>query len=210
MAVVYLCDLNLQLSSVLRRRIVVDATSVFSWAWSRYVDSQWQSAINTHRNRIILLVSPLSARTFGTWTLLSAVIRFVGAYHLSSQPVYYITLSSFVLAGFHFVSEWLVYKTAKLGAGLYGPLIVATVTTVWMTLQKDYYVVFWSLEDSDNTIATFWFLFMHEYWTRDHSRSNKNLKKTVVVVIKITIYKIIHYNEKTVIVRVRLYFVASG
>lgn len=81
----------------------------------------------------------LSARTFGTWTFVSAVIRFYGAYYLTNPQVYQITLASYLIAFVHFVSEWLIFKTAKFGKGLLGPLIVATSTIVWMTLQKDYY-----------------------------------------------------------------------
>ncbi|ODQ59246.1 hypothetical protein WICANDRAFT_63740 [Wickerhamomyces anomalus NRRL Y-366-8] len=82
----------------------------------------------------------LSARTFGTWTFVSAVIRFYGAYYLTNPQVYQITLASYLIAFFHFNSEWLIFKTAKFGKGLLGPLIVATSTIVWMTLQKDYYM----------------------------------------------------------------------
>ncbi|CCH40668.1 Ergosterol biosynthetic protein 28 [Wickerhamomyces ciferrii] len=81
----------------------------------------------------------LSARTFGTWTFVSAVIRFYGAYYLTNPQIYQITLASYLIAFVHFVSEWLIFKTAKFGKGLLGPLIVATSTIVWMTLQKDYY-----------------------------------------------------------------------
>lgn len=82
----------------------------------------------------------LSARTFGTWTFVSAVIRFYGAYYLTNPQVYQITLASYLIAFFHFNSEWLIFGTAKFGKGLLGPLIVATSTIVWMALQKDYYM----------------------------------------------------------------------
>ncbi|CDO52700.1 similar to Saccharomyces cerevisiae YER044C ERG28 Endoplasmic reticulum membrane protein, may facilitate protein-protein interactions between the Erg26p dehydrogenase and the Erg27p 3-ketoreductase [Geotrichum candidum] len=78
-------------------------------------------------------VTNLSARTFGTWTVLASIIRFYGA-------VYNLTFSSFLLAGAHFASEWLVYKTVKFGKGLAGPLITASLTITWMTLQRDFYV----------------------------------------------------------------------
>jgi hypothetical protein len=44
------------------------------------------------------------------------------------------------LAGAHFTSEWLVYKTVKFGKGLAGPLITASLTITWMILQKDFYL----------------------------------------------------------------------
>lgn len=85
-------------------------------------------------------VTNLSARTFGTWTVLASIIRFYGAYYISDPVVYNLTFSSFLLAGAHFASEWLVYKTVKFGKGLAGPLITASLTITWMTLQRDFYV----------------------------------------------------------------------
>jgi hypothetical protein len=84
-------------------------------------------------------VTALSARTFGTWTLVSAIIRFYGAYYLNVPQVYQITFASYCIALFHFGLEWIIYKTAKLGKGLAGPLIVSTVTITWMWNQWDYY-----------------------------------------------------------------------
>ncbi|CAN6665383.1 ergosterol biosynthetic protein 28 [Trichomonascus vanleenenianus] len=85
-------------------------------------------------------VTGLSARTFGTWTVVAAIVRFYAAYNINIQPIYDMALSTYVLAGFHFVSEWLVFGTAKLGKGLYGPLFVASVTTAWMLTQRDFYL----------------------------------------------------------------------
>lgn len=86
-------------------------------------------------------ITALSARTFGTWTFLSAIIRFYGAYYLSNPQIYSIVYWSYVIAFTHFALEFLVYKTAKVGKGLAGPAIVSTLTLVWMWLQWDYYVV---------------------------------------------------------------------
>lgn len=77
-------------------------------------------------------VTPLSNRTFGTWTAAVAIVRMYAAYHLDDPVVWRISLSTYLLAGFHFLSEWLVFGTAKFGAGLLGPLVVASVTPVWM------------------------------------------------------------------------------
>ncbi|KAL4247209.1 ERG28 family protein [Abortiporus biennis] len=59
-------------------------------------------------------VTPLQARMFGVWTLLSAVVRFYAAYHINEKSVYDITLWS--------------------------PLIVSSVSTIWMYSQYDFYV----------------------------------------------------------------------
>lgn len=86
-------------------------------------------------------VTDLSARTFGTWTFITSIIRYYGAYHIvGNKSVYEMVMWTFVVAGAHFISEWLVYRTVKFGKGLAGPLIVSTVSFTWMYLQKDYYV----------------------------------------------------------------------
>lgn len=85
-------------------------------------------------------VSPLSARTFGTWTLITSIVRFYGAYHLNVKEVYQLTQFTFVIAAWHFLSEWLYFGTCKLGKGLSGPLIVSSSSLIWMYLQKDFYL----------------------------------------------------------------------
>lgn len=85
-------------------------------------------------------VTNLSARTFGTWTLITSIVRLYGAYHLGNPQVYLLVQWTYVVAFWHFFSEWLVYGTCKFGKGIAGPAIVATTSLVWMYLQKPYYV----------------------------------------------------------------------
>ncbi|MCJ1358990.1 MAG: ergosterol biosynthesis protein, partial [Icmadophila ericetorum] len=85
-------------------------------------------------------VNPLSARTFGTWTFLSSVIRFYAAYNISNPLMYQLAMWSYGIAFGHFFSEWLVYRTARWGAGLAGPVIVSTASLVWMLAQWGFYV----------------------------------------------------------------------
>ncbi|KAK7207118.1 putative ergosterol 28 [Myxozyma melibiosi] len=85
-------------------------------------------------------VTGLSARTFGTWTFLTSVVRLVGAYHLTDPVIFKLTYATFVVAFLHFFSEWQLFKTAKLGKGLAGPLIVSTTSMIWMAKQMNYYV----------------------------------------------------------------------
>lgn len=85
-------------------------------------------------------VTPLSARTFGTWTAITAIIRLYAAYHIKETAVYELALWSFGIAWLHFVSEWMVFQTTRLGPGLIGPLIVSTGSLVWMSMQRDYYL----------------------------------------------------------------------
>ena len=85
-------------------------------------------------------MNPLSARTFGTWTFLSAVVRFYGAYRLSDGDMYKLVLWTFVVAGVHFGSEWLAFGTVRLSTGLLPSLILASGSLEWMVWQWGYYV----------------------------------------------------------------------
>ncbi|KAL1969856.1 hypothetical protein VTN77DRAFT_7365 [Rasamsonia byssochlamydoides] len=83
----------------------------------------------------------LSARTFGTWTFLSAVVRMYAAYHITSPVAYDLALWTYGIALGHFVSEWLVYGSAQLKGRFVFPLLVASGTVVWMLTQRAAYVV---------------------------------------------------------------------
>ncbi|KAF8984751.1 ergosterol biosynthesis protein [Entomortierella lignicola] len=85
-------------------------------------------------------VTGLSGRTFGVWTLLSSVIRLYGAYHLQFAPMYNITLATFGIAWVHFMSEFFVFKTAKVTGPFLAPCVVATSSLIWMYSQYGYYV----------------------------------------------------------------------
>lgn len=85
-------------------------------------------------------VTELSARTFGTWTAITSIIRLYAAYHINDKPVYEMALWTFGVAWAHFISEWLFFGTAKFGKGLIGPLVVSTGTGYWMLSQYGAYV----------------------------------------------------------------------
>lgn len=85
-------------------------------------------------------VTGLSNRTFGTWTLAVAVMRFYAASHLNEPTVFAIVTSTYAIAAFHFLGEWLVFGTAKLGKGLMGPLVVSSVTLTWLYFAKDQFI----------------------------------------------------------------------
>jgi Erg28 like protein len=82
----------------------------------------------------------LSSRTFGTWTLQSAIVRLIAAYHISNPQVYQLAFCSYAIAFAHFMSEWLMFRSTRWGRGLVGPVLVSTASLVWMYLQWDYYV----------------------------------------------------------------------
>lgn len=85
-------------------------------------------------------VNGLSSRTFGTWTLLSSVIRLYAAYYTSDPLIYQLAMWTYGIALFHFISELVVFKSTSLAPGSIAPLIVASSTFTWMFLQKDFYV----------------------------------------------------------------------
>ncbi|CAG8958651.1 hypothetical protein HYFRA_00011492 [Hymenoscyphus fraxineus] len=82
----------------------------------------------------------LSARLFGTWTLLAAVVRTYAAYNVTDKGIYSVALFTYALALTHFTSEWLVYKTMSFKKGLATPFAVATLTTAWMFAQAEFYL----------------------------------------------------------------------
>lgn len=86
-------------------------------------------------------VTHLSARTFGTWTFVASIVRLYAAYNIGNRAVYELAQVTFFIAGLHFGSEWLVFRTCKFGKGLLGPLVVSTTSLIWMYRFKLYYLL---------------------------------------------------------------------
>ena len=84
-------------------------------------------------------VSQLSSRTFGTWSFVNALIRFYAAYNITHPALYQLTMWTYAVALAHFLSEWLYFRSARVGRGLVTPLIVASSSFVWMVAQRDFY-----------------------------------------------------------------------
>ncbi|KAK8105605.1 uncharacterized protein PG998_003919 [Apiospora kogelbergensis] len=85
-------------------------------------------------------VTPLAARLFGTYTLISAIVRLYASYHLNLEPVYMMAMSTYLVALGHFFTEYFFYKTYYMGGPQLMPFFFATTGTVWMVMQKSYYV----------------------------------------------------------------------
>ncbi|KAF2489425.1 Erg28 protein [Lophium mytilinum] len=85
-------------------------------------------------------VTPLSSRTFGTWTFLSSVIRLYAAYYTSDPRVYELAFATYAIAWGHFMLEWWVYGSARWGPGLGSPVVVSSTSLVWMWVQWGFYV----------------------------------------------------------------------
>ncbi|BAE59931.1 unnamed protein product [Aspergillus oryzae RIB40] len=86
------------------------------------------------------LTNPLSSRTFGTWTFLSAVIRMYAAYNITTPVAYDLAIWTFGIALVHFVGEWLGFGSAQLKGRFVSPLIVASSTLAWMLTQRESYL----------------------------------------------------------------------
>ncbi|KAF2731674.1 ergosterol biosynthesis protein-like protein [Polyplosphaeria fusca] len=95
---------------------------------------------SSDKNKIASQVTPLSARTFGTWTLLASVVRMLVAYHIDEKAWYELGMWTYGIAWAHFMSEWLVFGTAKWGMPIAGPVVVANGSLLWMVMQKAWYV----------------------------------------------------------------------
>ncbi|KAH9994583.1 transmembrane domain-containing protein [Xylariaceae sp. FL0662B] len=98
------------------------------------------AAAVSKEGRALDQVTPLAARLFGTYTLISAIVRIYASYHLALAPVYHMALWTYVVALVHFGSEFAVYKTARLGPPVLFPFFFASVGIVWMVSQYKFYV----------------------------------------------------------------------
>ncbi|CBX90858.1 hypothetical protein IAQ61_002331 [Plenodomus lingam] len=85
-------------------------------------------------------VTALSSRTFGTWTLLTSLVRLYAAYHINEPAMYQLAMWTYGVAWLHFMSEWLVFGTTRWGRPLAGPVLVANGSLIWMLLQWGWYV----------------------------------------------------------------------
>ncbi|KAK5624824.1 hypothetical protein RRF57_000540 [Xylaria bambusicola] len=98
------------------------------------------STTNTKDGRTTDQVTPLAARLFGTYTFLAAVVRIYASYNLHIAPVYKMAIWTYIVALFHFASEWAVYRSAYLGPPILFPFFFATVGITWMVSQYGFYV----------------------------------------------------------------------
>ncbi|KAI0404525.1 transmembrane domain-containing protein [Xylaria palmicola] len=98
------------------------------------------SAVNSKDGRTTDQVTPLAARLFGTYTMISAIVRIYASYHLHLAPVYNMAIWTYVVALLHFGSEWAYYRSANTSPPIMGPFFFATVGITWMTSQYSFYV----------------------------------------------------------------------
>ncbi|KIY72362.1 Erg28-like protein [Cylindrobasidium torrendii FP15055 ss-10] len=84
-------------------------------------------------------VTSIQARTFAVWTLASAAIRMYAAYNITEKHVYDLALISYLIAFGHFASEILIFKSTGFNRGSISPVIVSTVSLIWMFQQYEFY-----------------------------------------------------------------------
>jgi len=85
-------------------------------------------------------VTPLSARTFGTWTFLVGIVRIYAAYHIDEKPWYQLAIWTYLVGFAHFMSEAFVFKTARPQGPWLAPTAVAVTSLVWLIAQYESYV----------------------------------------------------------------------
>ena len=85
-------------------------------------------------------MTDFAARMSGTSTLLSFAVRACAAYKVDNPELYFLAHWTFGVALLHFAGELLVFRTMRLGTGVVPVMTVATVGTVWMGVQRDFYL----------------------------------------------------------------------
>lgn len=85
-------------------------------------------------------VTPLSARTFGTWNIVVGIVRLFAAYHLHEKSWYQMSILTNVVGFVHFSLEAFVYKTAQPRGPWFAPVSVALIGLVWHAVQYNHYI----------------------------------------------------------------------
>ncbi|KAL2760263.1 hypothetical protein ACRALDRAFT_1078949 [Sodiomyces alcalophilus JCM 7366] len=85
-------------------------------------------------------VTPLMGRLFGTWTLITSIVRMYAAYHLRHGHMFDLAWWTYVIAFSHFSSEMFIFKSMTFGKPQIGPFVFASLALFWMPLTRSYYV----------------------------------------------------------------------
>lgn len=85
-------------------------------------------------------VTPLSARTFGTWNAAVAIARLYASYNLHEKSWYQMSIWTNIIGLVHFGLEAFVYRTCRPRGPWFAPTTLAVIGLVWHVLQYDYYV----------------------------------------------------------------------
>lgn len=84
--------------------------------------------------------TPLSSRTFGTWTFAVGLVRIFAAYHMNEASWYQMQMLTNMVGLAHFSMEAFVYKTSRPWGPWLAPVCVSVFGLVWSFAQYDFYV----------------------------------------------------------------------
>ncbi|KIW66482.1 hypothetical protein PV04_05815 [Phialophora macrospora] len=84
--------------------------------------------------------TPLSTRTFGTWTVAVGIVRVFAAYHINEPAWYQMQALTNVIGLVHFGLEAFVYKTTRPSGPWLAPVTVALIGFGWSIAQYGFYV----------------------------------------------------------------------
>ncbi|KAH7324642.1 hypothetical protein B0I35DRAFT_475872 [Stachybotrys elegans] len=85
-------------------------------------------------------LTPLAGRLFGTWTLITCVVRCYAAYNLHIGPVYDLAIWTYIVALGHYASELFIFKSMTFGVPQMFPFVLASCALIWMPSVRDSYV----------------------------------------------------------------------
>ncbi|KAJ1667426.1 ergosterol biosynthesis protein [Coemansia sp. RSA 1813] len=85
-------------------------------------------------------VTPLTSHVFAAWTALSAILRYKCAFNMADPLIYDLTFWSYVIAGTHFTSEIIAFKTVRFPGPVISTFCVALTSIIWMVKDRDLYI----------------------------------------------------------------------
>jgi hypothetical protein len=85
-------------------------------------------------------VTPLAARLFATWTLLTSIVRLYAAYNLGNGAFYNVAIGTYAVAFGHFSSELFFFKSMSFGLPQFFPFAFSTIALIWMPMVRSSYV----------------------------------------------------------------------
>ncbi|KAJ2077821.1 ergosterol biosynthesis protein [Coemansia sp. RSA 988] len=85
-------------------------------------------------------VTPLTSHLLATWTALSAILRYKCAFNMDNAILYDLTFWSYVIAGTHFLSEIVVFRSVKFPGPVISTFCVAITSILWMIKDREFYI----------------------------------------------------------------------
>jgi len=105
-----------------------------------YPGTSSSSQLKDKPNAVTSPATPLSSRTFGTWTAAVGIVRLFAAYHINEPAWYQLQALTNLVGLIHFSLEAFVYKTSRPSGPWLAPVSVALIGLAWSFAQYDFYV----------------------------------------------------------------------